>query len=505
MKGSHFPAGVLIVATIGLAGLASGISLLDDDWGHLLLASRGVGFIVSTGWEGLAGQGGYYRPAVELSLYINYLVAGFAPAVYHVTNVVIHAGCSVLVWALARRFGLSDTAAWGGALLFFVLPIHTDTVFWIVGRTDSVCALFYMSALILFCDYLDRPHRRALVGFGICMALALLSKEMALALPGVLGVLALHRRALKQRHTWWALDVAIAVYFLYFLVRIWVLGGLLDGTPGEHPSVSARAMDIVKAAAKMGMTDAKWFGGVVLLTTGVAWATHRQSHMRTLMALTGLALVSLVPALGHLHNWYLYIPSAFFCIALARVWLQSNRRIFTACFVALWSYYAVVLAREGIFWREASQISETAIAKIMPHAQATTGRLFVLNVPAAWTPGGSFSGKPLLAYALNNAIAMRAPGALACEPVMVNHVWLMGEKDISCRITAHGDGQFDLSIERGGFFWFHGIPTGEPFMAHNAWGYVQAFSADSISVSMALEPGDRVVIFQEGSVRPWVP
>ena len=51
-----------------LAWIASGISLLDDDWGHLKLASKGVVFALTTGWEGLVGQGGYYRPAVVLIL-----------------------------------------------------------------------------------------------------------------------------------------------------------------------------------------------------------------------------------------------------------------------------------------------------------------------------------------------------------------------------------------------------------------------------------------------------
>ena len=67
-------------AVIGLSYLAADISLLDDDWGHLKLASKGIYFALTTGWEGLVGEGGYYRPVVVLTFYFNYLLGGFDPA-----------------------------------------------------------------------------------------------------------------------------------------------------------------------------------------------------------------------------------------------------------------------------------------------------------------------------------------------------------------------------------------------------------------------------------------
>ncbi|MDE2725293.1 MAG: hypothetical protein OXI59_18135, partial [Gemmatimonadota bacterium] len=85
-----------------LAWIASDISLLDDDWGHLKLASKGFAFALTTGWEGLIGQGGYYRPVVVSSFYLDYLIGGYAPAIYHIHNILIHAGCAYLVFLFAR-------------------------------------------------------------------------------------------------------------------------------------------------------------------------------------------------------------------------------------------------------------------------------------------------------------------------------------------------------------------------------------------------------------------
>ena len=67
LKGLIFLKLYAIAAFAILTWIASGISLLDDDWGHLKLASKGVIFALTTGWEGLVGQGGYYRPVVVLS------------------------------------------------------------------------------------------------------------------------------------------------------------------------------------------------------------------------------------------------------------------------------------------------------------------------------------------------------------------------------------------------------------------------------------------------------
>ena len=133
----------------------------------------------------------------------------------------------------------------------------------------------------------------------------------------------------------------------------------------------------------------------------------------------------------------------------------------------------------------------------MPHAQSATGKLFVCNVPAAWTPKGAFSGKPLFAYALKNALAMRASQPLRAQIEMVNHVWLTG--DFECRVHSTSAG-FDLAIAKGGFFSFHGKGQGQPppFAIAHPWGTLTVHALDSLSVSLNVQPGDHVVIYNEG-------
>ncbi len=480
-----------------LTWIASGISLLDDDWGHLKLASKGVVFALTTGWEGLVGQGGYYRPAVVLSFYLDYLIGGYAPAIYHIHNILIHAGCAYLIFSFARCLTIDTSVAWGAALLFFVLPIHTDSVFWIVGRTDLLCALFYLSTLILFWKYMQSGSTGALLGLAACSALAFLSKEMAVSLPIALAALVAYRKAWKTVQAQRGLTVVCIVLLAYFGVRWVVLGSVLGGTP--RVSIIDWTRDGVKAVAKFGMSDIWWLGiALVIASAGILILQHSRGiwHKDRPFALIFLLGASLAPALGHLHNWYLYLPSAFFCLGISTIWLTKKRPILYYLFGVLILYYGVVIGREGFLWREASQMSENAIANLMPHARATTGTLFVCNVPSAWTPSGAFSGKPLFAYALKNALAMRSPQPLQAEITMVNHVWLTG--DFACRIHRTNTG-FDLAIAKGGFFSFHSEGRGQtpPFAINQMWGRVAVHATDSLSVALNIQPGDRVVIYKK--------
>ncbi len=487
-----------------LTWIASGISLLDDDWGHLKLASKGFVFALTTGWEGLVGQGGYYRPAVVLSFYLDYLIGGYAPAIYHIHNILIHAGCAYLVFLFARCLSTDSVVAWGAALLFFVLPIHTDSIFWIVGRTDLLCALFYLGALIFFLKYIERGSTGALLGLAACSALAFLSKEMAVSLPIALAALVAYRKAWKTAQARRGLAVVCIVLLAYFGVRWLVLGSVLGGTP--RVSIIDWTRDGMKAVAKFGMSDIWWLGiALVIGSAGIFIYQHGRGILRKdagfcrpfALLLIFLLGASLAPALGHLHNWYLYLPSAFFCLGISTIWLNKKQTILCSIFAVLILYYGVIIGREGFLWREASQKSENAIAKLMPHARATTGTLFVCNVPSAWTPSGAFSGKPLFAYALKNALAMRSPQPLQAGIVMVNHVWLTD--DFACRIHRTNAG-FDLAIEKGGFFSFHNKGRGQtpPFEIAQMWGRVAVHATDSLSVALNMQPEDRVVIYNKG-------
>ncbi len=98
------------------------------------------------------------RPLQSLSLALNYKISGFDPWSYHLVNLLIHLA-SVLVLFLLLRGTLnamrappkwlphSDHLAFAVALLWGVHPIHTESVTYIVQRSESLMGLFYLAGL----------------------------------------------------------------------------------------------------------------------------------------------------------------------------------------------------------------------------------------------------------------------------------------------------------------------------------------------------------------------
>ena len=81
-----------------------------------------------------------YRPLTMLIFAANARVGTTATG-YHVVNVLLHAGVSVLVLWIARLVLRSSLGAGAAAALFAVHPVHTEAVtnvFWGLGATRTV-------------------------------------------------------------------------------------------------------------------------------------------------------------------------------------------------------------------------------------------------------------------------------------------------------------------------------------------------------------------------------
>ena len=387
---------------------------------------------------------GYYRPVVTLTFYVTYLFVAYEPLLYHIANVLLHCLCGILVYLLARQLLNRAMGAWTACLLFLVLPVHTDTIYWIVGRTDSVCAMFYLSALLLFLAYQRRPTPEMLAAASLCALLALFSKEMALALPGVLFILFIYCGTFRTAAARRALACSVGTVGIYLCARQVVLGGVFAGIPDRDLTAAGIGLDILKSGAKLGMTDEPLFGVVLLAATGGVFCLSGRPRevLRDTMVLGGMTVISLVPVLGRVHRWYLYLPSVFFCIAVANVWTawRPKRTLVVWCrnllMVAVFSYYGVVLAREGFFWREASALSENVLDSLERLSRESGGTLYVLNVPSALSLPGSLGDIPLYAFGLSSALAVRA--GEASSAVAVNHCLAYGSRRIHERRQAAG-------------------------------------------------------------------
>jgi tetratricopeptide (TPR) repeat protein len=154
----------------------------------------------------------YYRPLVVVSYLLDDRVvrALYRPEareegrrfVFHATPVLLHGAASALVVvlgaALVRRFrngreSLAVPAAAG--VLFAVHPVHVESVAWLAGRSDVLCAAFALAAIAAWLRYLDGRAAAWLPATAALALAAMLSKEVGFSLVLLLPLLAWLPRA----------------------------------------------------------------------------------------------------------------------------------------------------------------------------------------------------------------------------------------------------------------------------------------------------------------------
>src|SRR3569623_984044 len=124
----------------------------------------------------------YWRPAVSASYAMDWKLGGGSPVMFHITNTILQAVTSGIVFVTLRRWVGSTLPALAAALLFVVHPTKVESVAWIAGRTDIVCLLAILIASAGFARRLEGRHGGIAMEVGGTL-LAYLAKEQAIVLP----------------------------------------------------------------------------------------------------------------------------------------------------------------------------------------------------------------------------------------------------------------------------------------------------------------------------------
>ena len=126
----------------------------------------------------------YYRPIINLGYIIDYHIWGLKPFGFHLTNLLLHAINSILVYFLLFFITKRISLSLGSAFLFALHPSHIGTVAWIAGRTDSIATIFSLASFIMLLCYSRKGKSKwILIIASLFFTLALFSKETAIVLP----------------------------------------------------------------------------------------------------------------------------------------------------------------------------------------------------------------------------------------------------------------------------------------------------------------------------------
>lgn len=295
---------------------------------------------------------GYWRPLVTWTYALDAQLGGARPLAYHATNVALHAAACVLLWRLLLALKLGSLLALSGALVFAVHPALASAVAWVPGRNDALLGVLVFGALLAF------VRRRPAAHFA-CFALALLTKETAVALPLVCVLHALLVDRALARVRWLGLH-ALGWTALVAL-------RLLAHRPAElHPTLANLPLLLdglgklvlpVHLSPLSDAADASPWLGVIVVIALVAAARLVGAARRPILILGAatFALFLLPPLLttGSLVlDERLYVPAAGIVLAIAELVraLAPERRIFAAFgAVSIGVLALVTLAFEGSF------------------------------------------------------------------------------------------------------------------------------------------------------------
>jgi hypothetical protein len=143
----------------------------------------------------------YYRPMGFVLHAADWSAAGPDPWHFHLTNVLIHALNSVLVFLIARELSPKTIAAPLAGLLFALHASNHEAVVWISARFDLLATAFSLAAIWLTVRWPARTG--ATMAASLLFLCAVLSKESAVALPiAVAGFFVFARGAATRDAVW---------------------------------------------------------------------------------------------------------------------------------------------------------------------------------------------------------------------------------------------------------------------------------------------------------------
>lgn len=184
-------------------------------------------------WPGDYGKElGLWRPVATAVFGVQHVLGGGSPFIFHAVNVLAHIGTSLLVLVLFRLL-LSAPAAFAGALLFAVHPVHTEAVANVVGFSELISAAALVAALIVHVRGGPVSSWSTALVMGLLYAIGFGSKESAVTLPGLVLLVDAARfrlgfpelpRYLAER--WRTYLVLFAVSMVLLWARLQVLGSI---------------------------------------------------------------------------------------------------------------------------------------------------------------------------------------------------------------------------------------------------------------------------------------
>ncbi len=194
----------------------------------------------------------FYRPVTTLSYFLNHRLGGGRPVSFRLVNIVLHALVSIEVFLLILVLFRNSGIAIAASLLFAVHPAHVPSVAWISGRTDLLCALFLLGAVLSYVIARADPSRPKLKLLSYaCLVLAMGSKEVGVFLVLCIVLVDFCREEWSWRRVLGKADKVYYSVIMALTVAFVIVRSLIVTKPGPVTSLSEVASRCLDAPARL--------------------------------------------------------------------------------------------------------------------------------------------------------------------------------------------------------------------------------------------------------------
>ncbi|MCC7292871.1 MAG: tetratricopeptide repeat protein [Phycisphaerales bacterium] len=261
--------------------------------------------------------------------------------VFHLTNVLIHAGTAILVFFLLRRWSGSDGIACATACLFAVHPLNVETVAWVNGRMMLLSTFFLLASLLAMDRQLHKPTLRCGTWAVVFAVLSLISK-VRIGLPLLMLLIPLIHRAKPRRAFWLTWAAALALTGVFVIINV---GATAEHEMFEHAAQQMEGSRLARCVLALG-----WYVQHFLWPSGLAaWyeapGVARWTDGATLRA--ALVVLAVAVALTVSLRWTKlgWWAAAFFMLGIgdtlpiipARNLLAADRYMYLPIVAAAWA------------------------------------------------------------------------------------------------------------------------------------------------------------------------
>ncbi len=348
----------------------------NDDFIHIPLSAEGRLF-----------QHNSFRPVCDLSIMLDYFLWHKTAWGYHLTNLIIHCVDTMFVFIVCRKVFTKYTsinnlqeASLLTALLFFIYPMHSEAVFWILGRSASLGVLFFLLSVFF---YLNRNKEKYFLLSLLFAIISWLTYESTWILPVVFLIISLADNKLclasfsKDLKYLFIIVFCFVAYLIARFYTIHEMVGEYEAGGFLHLNVPVLAGNYLKLMMRSWLPS--FYNPVILVALFVVvvavlllsfFKIKSQRAFLAVFILLWLFSLSLYASLGvdtkgTESERFLYLPSIFVCmLTIYLVDKISNIFLRRALILVLFSAQLFFLFINASSYRFAGNIVKTTLDEI---------------------------------------------------------------------------------------------------------------------------------------------